>query len=87
MYTDVVWKRREPLHGRGVGGGCEGAAVRGVVGYQHPHGRGVARLNVPASLYEKGIESKLSGNEVHYTNASILVVKNMLLSKLHCQNF
>jgi hypothetical protein len=27
----------------------------------------------------------LSGNEVHYTNSSILLVKNMLCSKFYCQ--
>ena len=36
-------------------------------------------------LYEKEIKSKLSGNEGYYTNSSILLVKNMLCSKLHCQ--
>ena len=120
MYTDVVWQRREPLHGRGVGRGGERTAVRGVVGYEHPHGRGVARLDVPvphtmhqtndfrkstpaqnrqlivqlvlaavrgvvgdqhphgrsvarlgvpAGVYETGITSKLSGNEVHYNSS------------------
>ena len=36
-------------------------------------------------LYEKGIELKLPGNEIYYTNALILLVKNMLCCKHHCQ--
>ena len=37
-------------------------------------------------LYEKGIKLKRSGNDVYYTNSLILLVKNMLCSKLHRQN-
>ena len=36
-------------------------------------------------LYEKGIEFKLSGNEFYYTNSLILLVENMLCSRLHSQ--
>jgi hypothetical protein len=36
-------------------------------------------------LCEKAFKLKLSGNEVDYTNSLILLVKNMLCSKLHCQ--
>jgi hypothetical protein len=36
-------------------------------------------------LYEKGIKSKLSGNEICYTSYSILLVEKMLRSKLHRQ--
>ena len=36
-------------------------------------------------LHEKGIELKPSGNEGYYTNSLILLVKNMLCGKLHCQ--
>jgi len=36
-------------------------------------------------LYEKGIKSELSCNEAHNTNYLILLVNNMLCSKLHCQ--
>ena len=38
-------------------------------------------------LYEKGIKSKLSGNEVYSTNSFILLVKNMLCSKISMQPF
>ena len=38
-------------------------------------------------LYGKGVKSKPSGNEVHYTSSSILLVKNMPCSKLRCQKF
>jgi len=34
---------------------------------------------------EKAFKLKLSGNEVYYTNALLLLIKNMLCSKLHCQ--
>ena len=37
-------------------------------------------------LYKRAFRLKLSGNEVYYTNSSILPVKNMLCSKLHFQN-
>ena len=33
----------------------------------------------------KSIRLKKSGNEAEYTNSSILLVKNMLCSKNHCQ--
>ena len=36
-------------------------------------------------LYERRIELNLSGNEVYYANSPILLAKNMLCSKLHCQ--
>jgi len=36
-------------------------------------------------LYEKGIESKLSGNEVDYTNDLLLLIKIMLCSKFYFQ--
>ena len=36
-------------------------------------------------LYEKAFTLRLSGNEVSNTNLSILLVKNMLCSKHHCQ--
>ena len=36
-------------------------------------------------LIEKGVNLKLSGTEVYYTNTLLLVVKNMLRSKLHYQ--
>ena len=36
-------------------------------------------------LYKKVIKLKLSGNEVYFTNSLILLGKNMLGSKLHCQ--
>ena len=36
-------------------------------------------------LYEKAFRSKLSGNEVYHTNSSILLVKNMLCSRLRYQ--
>ena len=38
-----------------------------------------------ATLYEKGIALKLSGNEDYYTNSLRLLVKNTLCSQLHCQ--
>ena len=34
---------------------------------------------------ERELNRNLSDNEVYYTNSSILLVKNMLCSKLHCQ--
>ena len=34
---------------------------------------------------KRELYQNLSGNEVYYTNSSILLVKNMLCSKLHCQ--
>ena len=42
----------------------------------------------PASgqiLKERSFNFKLSGNEVYCTNASLLLIKIMLCSKLHCQ--
>ena len=36
---------------------------------------------------EKGIELRLSGNEVYYSNLLILRGKNILFGKLHCQIF
>ena len=36
-------------------------------------------------FHGKRINSNLSGNEVYYTNSSILLVKNMLCSTLHCR--
>ena len=36
-------------------------------------------------LYEKWIRLKLSSDEVHFTSSSLLLVKNMLCSKIHCQ--
>jgi hypothetical protein len=38
-------------------------------------------------LCEKAFKLKLSGNEAYYTNSLILLVKNMLCSKLHYQIF
>ena len=38
-------------------------------------------------LCEKTSNLKISGNEVYYTMLSILLVKIMLCSKLHCQIF
>jgi len=35
--------------------------------------------------YEKGLKLKRSGNEGYYMNSFILLVKNMLCNKLHCQ--
>ena len=46
------------------------------------HGRGGLLL-----LYEKAFRFKLSGNEVDHTNSLILLVKNVLCSKLHHQKF
>ena len=34
---------------------------------------------------ERESNQKLSGNEVYYTNSLILLVENVLCSKLHCQ--
>ena len=34
---------------------------------------------------KREFHSNLSGNEVCYTNSSILLAENMLCSKLHCQ--
>ena len=34
---------------------------------------------------KREISQKKSGNEVHYTNSSMLLVKNMLCSELHFQ--
>ena len=42
-------------------------------------------LKVAGILYGKTIELNLSGNEVDYSNYLILLVKNMLCSKHHCQ--
>ena len=36
-------------------------------------------------LYEKEMKLKLSGNEVHCTNAVLLLVNIMLCVRLHCQ--
>ena len=36
-------------------------------------------------LYKKGIKFKLAGNQVYYTNPLILLVKNLLCRKIHCQ--
>jgi len=38
-----------------------------------------------ATLYEKGFKLQLFGNEVYYTNSLLLLVQNMLCSKLHYQ--
>ena len=35
--------------------------------------------------HEKGIKSKLSGDEVYYTNSFMLLVTNMLCSNFHCR--
>ena len=35
---------------------------------------------------QRELDKKLSGIEVYNTNSSILLVKNMLCSKLHCEN-
>ena len=43
------------------------------------------RFNTFPIIYEKVIKLKLSGNEVYYTKSLILLVTNMLCSKLHCQ--
>ena len=37
------------------------------------------------SYIERELNSNLSGNEDHYTDTLILLVNNMLCSKLHCQ--
>ena len=34
---------------------------------------------------KRDLNLNLSANEVYYTNSLILLVKNMLCSKLHCQ--
>ena len=39
------------------------------------------------SLYEKGIEMKLSGNEVYYTACSLLVILKYSCCRLHRQFF
>ena len=39
----------------------------------------------PIILYEKRIELKLSSSEVYHMNSLILLTKNMLCNKLHCQ--
>ena len=39
----------------------------------------------PQILYEKKIRLYISGDEIYFTNSLILLVKNMLYSKLHCQ--
>ena len=36
-------------------------------------------------FHEMIIKFKTTGNEAYYTNSSILLVKNMLRSKRHCQ--
>jgi hypothetical protein len=36
-------------------------------------------------LYQKELNRNPSGNEIHYTNSLMLLVNNMLCSKLHCQ--
>ena len=45
--------------------------------------RASARLS--SSHIKRELDCNLSGNEFEYTNDSILLVKNMLCSKLHCQ--
>jgi len=40
---------------------------------------------LPLVSCENALKSKLSGHEVYCTNYLILLVKNMLCSKLHCQ--
>ena len=37
------------------------------------------------SLYEEGFNSKLCGNEVHRTNALLLLIKIMLCIEFYCQ--
>mmetsp|Transcript_5212 Transcript_5212/g.11574 ORF Transcript_5212/g.11574 Transcript_5212/m.11574 type:complete len:301 (-) Transcript_5212:126-1028(-) len=56
--ANVVWQRGEPLHGRRVRARGVGPAVRGVVRDQHPHGRGVAHLYVPAGDEAAVVESQ-----------------------------
>jgi len=51
-----------------------------------PCGRQCRRvLRTTRILYEKKIQSKLSGNKFFYTNSLISLAKNMLCSKFHCQ--
>jgi len=48
--------------------------------------RHVTRLHAsPQSYMKRDLNQNFSGNEVYYTNSLILLVKNMLFSKLHCQ--
>ena len=51
-----------------------------------PHWKYVQIAESTCFLCEKGIEFKLSGNDVYYTIALILLVKNMLCSRIHCHN-
>jgi hypothetical protein len=47
----------------------------------------VSKMKATMELFcmERGLNQKLSGNVVYYTNFLILLVKNMLCSQLHCQ--
>jgi hypothetical protein len=40
-----------------------------------------------ANLIEKEYRFRISGSEVKYTNALLLLIKIMLCSKLHCKIF
>ena len=43
------------------------------------------RIEKAVILCEKGIKSKLSGNEVYYTACSLLVILKNSCRKFHCQ--
>ena len=64
-----------------LGAIIEGSRVDSWVDIKH----GVSPVECLQICYKKRIKSELSGNEVHYTISSMLLVKNMLCSKLHCQ--
>ena len=42
---------------------------------------------IQRTSYEETFNLKLSGNELHYTTSSVLVIVKNLCSQLHCQNF
>ena len=44
-------------------------------------------MTLQGILHEKGIELKLSGNEVYYTACSLLVILNISYGEFHCPIF
>ena len=43
------------------------------------------RFSGPGSYFKGELNQSLSGSEVYFTHSVILLVKNLLCSKLHCQ--
>ena len=74
-------------HHRGVPGASCAPLVRPALARETPvHHRGLPGLTRTSyARDQKRIKLKLSFDEVYYTNYLILLVKNMLSSKLHCQ--